>query len=322
LLRATRILAAFLFLLVAAGDLAAQTVEKKPTSIVAVFLIENRGTALTADELAALTDFLSTKLGEQGHYQIIPSDEIRKRLVDEKQASYKSCYDQSCQIEIGRELAAQYTVSSRISKVGSICIITAGIYDLHQAATENTATAKGSCKTDDLLVGIEQIVAKLLGQEENPPDKIATQEPKPEIDPVLVKLESDSTYIRQPIPRTKGMGLACLWGLLLPGGGMFYIDETGWGVAYMLTAATAMALGVGFAVKESDIKYFAIGFGGGMAIDLAAIIHAMVWASAWQDPDIQRPVLENQAGFRPVVNVEPGRGYHPAVFVEVFSGRF
>ncbi len=87
--------------------------------IVAVFLMESRGSPLSGDELVGLTDYMATRLGEQGRFQIIPRDEIRKRLVDQKSRSYKDCVDRSCQIEIGRELAAQYTVSSSISKVGS-----------------------------------------------------------------------------------------------------------------------------------------------------------------------------------------------------------
>ena len=55
--------------------------EKKPP-VVAVFLIENRGSPLSPDELLALTDYLSTKLGERGKFQIIPRDEIRRRLKD------------------------------------------------------------------------------------------------------------------------------------------------------------------------------------------------------------------------------------------------
>jgi len=53
---------------------------------------------------------------------------------------------------VGRELAAQFSVSASISKVGSKCLITAAMYDLKKAATWRTATAKAACNADALLV--------------------------------------------------------------------------------------------------------------------------------------------------------------------------
>jgi hypothetical protein len=136
---------------------------KKPAPVTAVFRIENRGSDLKDEEVEALTDFLSTKLGEQGRFQIIPRDEIRRRLVKQKKESYKSCYDKQCQVEVGRELAAQFSVSAGISKVGTRCLITAALYDLKKAATWRTATAKAACDADALLVAVEEIAAKLSG---------------------------------------------------------------------------------------------------------------------------------------------------------------
>jgi hypothetical protein len=153
--------------------------EAKP-SVVAVFRIENRGSPLTDQELVSLTDYLGTRLGERGQYRIIPRDEIRARLTAEKKKSFKECVDQSCQIEIGRELAAEFTVSSTIGRVGKLCLITASIYDLRKAATAKTATAKGPCQVEDLVNAIEEVADKLQGE------RIA-QKPRPERGPEPTK---------------------------------------------------------------------------------------------------------------------------------------
>jgi len=134
-----------------------------PAPVTAVFRIENRGSELKGDEVDALTDYLATKLGEQGRFQIIPREEIHRRLVEQKRESFKSCYDKQCQVEVGRELAAQFSVSASISKVGSKCLITAAMYDLKKAATWRTGTAKAACNADALLVAVEEIAAKLSG---------------------------------------------------------------------------------------------------------------------------------------------------------------
>jgi hypothetical protein len=134
-----------------------------PAPITAVFRIENRGSDLSGDEVDALTDYLGTKLGEGGRFHIIPREEIRRRLIEQKKESYKSCYDKKCQVEVGRELAAQFSVSAAVSRVGTRCLITAAMYDLKKAATWRTATAKADCNADALLVAVEEIAAKLTG---------------------------------------------------------------------------------------------------------------------------------------------------------------
>jgi hypothetical protein len=115
---------------------------------------------LSRMELDSLTDYLATKVAEDGLFHVIPREEIKKRLLSAKKKSYQECYDQSCQIEIGREIAAQKTLTVNIAPIGSSCIITAALYDLKKAATDGTATTRGQCGTDALLAQIEEIIAK------------------------------------------------------------------------------------------------------------------------------------------------------------------
>jgi TolB-like protein len=159
-----------------------------PAPIVAVFMMESRGSPLKGDELVGLTDYMATKLGEGGQFQIIPRDEIRKRLVAARLDSHKDCVEQSCQIEIGRELAAQYTISSTISRVGNKCLITGQLYDLRKAATAGSATSKKDCQADNLIIGVEEIVSKLKasmsGGVVRQPEPIAQPEPIVEPEPI------------------------------------------------------------------------------------------------------------------------------------------
>jgi hypothetical protein len=131
--------------------------------VVAVFPLENRGAKLTAEELRSLVDYLATRLGEGGRFLVIPREEMKKRLVEQKQDSYRTCFDQSCQIEIGRELAAQFTVATSISRLGERCVVTAGLYDLGKAATTRSGTAKVGCAPEDLLTAIDEVADKLRG---------------------------------------------------------------------------------------------------------------------------------------------------------------
>ncbi len=185
--------------------------DDKPVPIVAVFEIENRGSPLTPQELLSLSDYLASKLGEGGNFRIVPRDEIRKRLLVEKAESHKACYDKSCQIEVGRELAAQMTVSSSINKIGSLCVISAGLFDLKKGATLRTATAKASCNPDEMVTALEEIAAKLEGKK-----VIVPQIKKDAVSPELPRFEP-----LPPLPpkKRKSVWAAFLWSCL-PTGGM------------------------------------------------------------------------------------------------------
>jgi hypothetical protein len=122
--------------------------------------MEDKAGALEAKFLEDLTEFLSAHLTEGG-YQVIPRDQIRQRLLDAKKDSYKACYDQTCQIELGRELAAQKTLSTKIMKIGQKCQITSILYDLKKSATERAATASAACEGGAMLEAIQKVAAKL-----------------------------------------------------------------------------------------------------------------------------------------------------------------
>ncbi|HRY96599.1 MAG TPA: PEGA domain-containing protein [Myxococcota bacterium] len=128
--------------------------------LVAVFDMEDRGSGLDPKTRQNLTEFLSASLAECG-FGLVPRDKIKERLVQQKKDSYKPCFEQSCQVELGKELAAQKTLSSQILKIGDTCQVTATLYDLKKAATEGAATGDSTCKEESLLAAIRTIAAKL-----------------------------------------------------------------------------------------------------------------------------------------------------------------
>ncbi len=199
------------FLMIAMPSIFVEAQGKKMTKIVAVFEIENRGTSLTKDELTALSDYLGNKLAEQGNYQIIPRDEIRKRILSQKESSYKACYDQHCQIEIGRELAAQFTVSSSVSKVGTICLVNSALYDLRKAATAKTATAEGGCTPEELFGALKKVAIR-LGKSEQ-----AEYHPPPRKEPKLTE-ETEKPYDEYEAGSKPGQVrfTSCGWGWVWP----------------------------------------------------------------------------------------------------------
>jgi hypothetical protein len=136
---------------------------------VAVFDMEDRGAGLSKDTLNNLTDYLAAMLTEGG-YQVIPRTQIRERLKQQQTESYKKCFDQSCQIELGKEMAAQKSLATKVLKIGKKCRVTGDLYDLKRAASEKAATAGSGCSEDELLAAVEEVAAKLTGKQvETPP---------------------------------------------------------------------------------------------------------------------------------------------------------
>jgi len=157
--------------------------------IVIVFDIEAKAGAITAEEIDQLTNYLSGRMAEGNVFQVIPRTQLKERLTSQKKDSYQACYDQKCQLDIGRELAAEKSLATEILKVGSQCAIVTMLYDLKLAVTDRSSTVKGGCSQDELVASLETVVAKIkgvdnaqqLGVKASPveKEKVESQEPSP-----------------------------------------------------------------------------------------------------------------------------------------------
>jgi formylglycine-generating enzyme required for sulfatase activity len=141
----------------------AEADEHKP--VLAVFNIEAKRIKLSKTLLEGLSDHLTTRLAETGLFRVAPRDQLKKRLQVQKKKSYRLCYDQACQIELGRELAAEKMLSSKVIKIGGKCNLGVSLYDLKRAATEAAASVRGGCSESDLLKSLDAAIDKLSGVE-------------------------------------------------------------------------------------------------------------------------------------------------------------
>ncbi len=130
--------------------------------IVAVFDMEQKGVSLPAGTLDRLTDYLGSLLTKHG-YQVVPRAQLKQRLLEEKKESYRQCYDTSCQIEIGKEMAAQKSLSSQVMKTGRKCTVTLTLFDLKRAASERAGDGEGGCDEDGVFESLKEAVAELAG---------------------------------------------------------------------------------------------------------------------------------------------------------------
>lgn len=129
--------------------------------VVVVFDIEDKGAGMPDELLDRLGDYLSSKLAASGAFEIVPRDQLRAKLLEQKKKSHSLCYDQSCQIELGRELAAEKSLSTKVILLGSKCTVTCSLFDLRKSAASVGATADGGCTEDHIVRSIEAVVDRL-----------------------------------------------------------------------------------------------------------------------------------------------------------------
>jgi len=130
-------------------------------AIIAVFTLEDRGARLGPDVQERLSEYLASAIAASGRYQVIPRAQLKERLGLQRTESYKACYDQACQIELGKELAAEKSLSTQVIKLGASCMLTAVVFDLKTAASEGGASQDGGCTEDELARSLKDVVVKL-----------------------------------------------------------------------------------------------------------------------------------------------------------------
>jgi hypothetical protein len=163
--------------------------QRKP--VVAVFGVEARSIKLDADVLASITTYLASKLSESGVYEVVAQDKLKQALAAKKRESYKECYDQSCQIQIGQEVAADKALSTQVMKVGTKCSVASNLYDLKKSTSGKAATTRGECSEDGISASIDVLVAKLCGVASAPPAPSApTSTPPARAGPTDAELEA------------------------------------------------------------------------------------------------------------------------------------
>ncbi len=291
--------------LAAAGD---------ETPVVAVFEIENRGAPLNDAERLSLTDYLASRLGRGGRFQIIPRQAIRERLRAQQVDSHRKCYDQRCQIDIGRELAAELTVSATIARVGGQCLLNAALYDLRRAATLRTASRRAACDADALVSAVEALADELQGRAAAPAAAAPQRaEPEPAAAPAAQP---------EPQPPGKSVGLALAWSLI-PGGGLYYTGDWGWGIVYslLIIAPTAIVLG-GWDTFDRNVAAPA-GFGTSLGCYIISFTHAGIAAGTWEpEPDAAAGPAGHGRHRDALQPGQPARPTEPALIFPLAGGRF
>ncbi len=132
--------------------------------VIAVFDLDDGTRSLAPADAAQLADYLAARIATLPHTRVVPRDQLRQAVVQAKADSYQACFDQSCQIELGKALSAQKSLAAKLLRVGGRCAMTAALVDLRTETTERAASIKTDCAADALLGAADELVAQLGGE--------------------------------------------------------------------------------------------------------------------------------------------------------------
>lgn len=130
-------------------------------TVVALFDMDGTKSDFDAQTLEALTEYFAMRLAASRTISLVPRGEVRTLLEEQKADSYRACYDESCRIELGKELAAEKSISPKILRTGDHCVIGAVIYDLKNEIAEHAASSRTACGEEALLDAVDRVAAEL-----------------------------------------------------------------------------------------------------------------------------------------------------------------
>lgn len=85
-----------------------------------------------------------------------------KEIKALKQESYKGCYDDKCQIELGKALAASHILRTNVTKFGRVCVLNGELIDLKSEVAIGAASSQGDCTEEGFLTMIDEVAERLV----------------------------------------------------------------------------------------------------------------------------------------------------------------
>ena len=147
-------------------------VQPQPGWVIAIMEVEDvnkasRSMAINPELVRNLSDQLRIYVAERGIRTVDKG--ATDRALDEmlqamKQESYKACYDDSCQIELGKALAASHILRSKITRFGSQCVLNAELIDLRSEVAVTAASSRGGCSPEGFLDMSEHLATSITGR--------------------------------------------------------------------------------------------------------------------------------------------------------------
>lgn len=121
--------------------------------------------AVDPELIRNLSDQLRVFIAQHGVRVIDRGQQERavREIVDEaKAASYKECFDASCQIPLGKALAASHLLRSEVTRFGKACVLNGEMIELKREVTIAAASVRADCSEEGFLNASENLTQALF----------------------------------------------------------------------------------------------------------------------------------------------------------------
>lgn len=145
-------------------------VQAGPGWVIAVMNVEDsnageRERALDPGLVRNLGDQIRVFIAQRGVHTIdrgAQEKALKDQISSAKSESYKSCYDDSCQVELGKALAASHILRTRVTRFGKRCVLNGELIDLKAEVTMAAASSQGDCGEEGFLNMGEEVAKNLV----------------------------------------------------------------------------------------------------------------------------------------------------------------
>lgn len=117
------------------------------------------GESITKKEANMITDMVRTEMIQKKKFTVIDRENI-KTVLAEQGLIQKGCTDTSCEVKLGKMLAANKIMTGSISKLGNSYIITSHVTDVEKG-TNDFADKEKTKTIDDMDSAIKELTDKI-----------------------------------------------------------------------------------------------------------------------------------------------------------------
>ena len=154
---------------------------------------------ISATDMTIIVDYLASYIVETGKYRVIERSQ-REKILQEMEFSLSGCTDDSCQLEIGKLLAADLMVLGSLGVVEGKTLLNMRVIDVESGETMNTISREFSSLSEVIDTGKSVIFSfleeelDLLQQQKEAALKLFQREMQKKYDNLLKEVDKNKFY--------------------------------------------------------------------------------------------------------------------------------
>ena len=165
-----------------------------------ISVLDFRASDISRAEVELFVDFMTSHIVETGRYRVLDRSQ-RQAILQEIEFSASDCSDESCQLEIGRLLAANQIIVGSLGRIGGQYILNIKLLDVQTGEAMNS-TSKVYTSIDNLVNDSKRLTYLLLQTDFQGLEK-AVQQPEAETSP---DMEPEAEMQPKRPPSNRGAG--------------------------------------------------------------------------------------------------------------------